>query len=154
MNADRHLHFGVGQPVDAPDGTLGRFLVRKTWNTQVVDELTPAAGDLAFYKHRFSGFFETDLDSTLKGLGVTDLIFTGWTTSVCVESTLRHAMFRDYRCVLLEDCAAEPIGDDLARTNHDASLLVVERLFGWVAKSSDLIAAFEGRAVKDEAPVA
>jgi ureidoacrylate peracid hydrolase len=67
------------------------------------------------------------------------LIFTGCTTSVCVESTIRDAGFRDYRCVLLEDCVAEPLGRDLPRSNHDATVLLVSRLFGWVTRSDELI---------------
>ena len=99
------------------------------------------------YKHRFSGFFETELDAVLRSLGATNLIFTGCTTSICVESTIRDAMFRDYRCLLLEDCTAEPIGAGLERSNHEASLLVIETLFGWVSSSADLIQGLERRAV-------
>lgn len=146
-NRDRHLFFGVGQSTDAPDGTKSRVLIRDTWNTDILAELRPAPEDTVVYKHRFSGFFETELDTLLRGLGITDLIFTGCTTSVCVESTLRDAMFRDYRCLLLEDCTAEPIGDGLTRSNHDASLLLIEALFGWVSNSADLIEALERRAV-------
>ena len=146
-NRDRHLFFGVGQEVDAPDGTKSRVLVRDTWNTEIVAELRPAPEDTVVYKHRFSGFFETELDALLRSLGVKDLIFTGCTTSVCVESTVRDAMFRDYRCLLLEDCTAEPIGQGLARSNHDASLLVVETLFGWVSSSAEFIEALERSAV-------
>lgn len=152
-NRDRHLFFGVGQSTDAPDGTKSRVLIRDTWNTEIVSELTPAPDDTVVYKHRFSGFFETRLDTLLRDLGVTDLIFTGCTTSVCVESTLRDAMFRDYRCLLLEDCTAEPVGDGLTRSNHDASLLVIEALFGWVSNSADVIAALEASAVGVQAPV-
>ena len=146
-NRDRHLFFGVGQSTEAPDGTPSRVLIRDTWNTEIVPELTPAPEDTVVYKHRFSGFFETELDAVLRSLGATDLIFTGCTTSVCVESTLRDAMFRDYRCLLLEDCAAEPIGNGLPRSNHDASLLVVETLFGWVSDSSEVTAALQRRSV-------
>ena len=56
--------------------------------------------------HRFSGFFQTDLDRVLKDRDITHLVVTGWTTSVCVESTVRDAMFRDYHCVVLVDCTA------------------------------------------------
>jgi ureidoacrylate peracid hydrolase len=143
----RHHHFGVGEAVTAPDGSPGRQLVRGTWNTAIVDELAPEPGDVVIEKHRFSGFYETDLDVELRQRGVTQLVFTGWTTSVCVESTVRDAMFRDYRCVVLEDCTAEPIGNSLPRTNHEATLLVVELLFGWVARSSDLITAMEEAAL-------
>jgi ureidoacrylate peracid hydrolase len=52
-------------------------------------------------------------------------------------------MFRDYICLLLTDCTAEPIGHGLARTNHDASLLVVQVLFGWISDSAAFIAALD-----------
>ena len=69
---------------------------------------------------------------------------TGWTTSVCVESTVRDAMFRDYHCVVLADCTAEPIGNDLLRSNHEASLLTIQLLFGWVSDSGRFIGALAG----------
>ena len=50
-------------------------------------------------------------------------------------------MFRNYRCFVLEDCTAEPIGAELTRTNHEASLLLIERLFRWVSVSGRLIEA-------------
>jgi ureidoacrylate peracid hydrolase len=131
-----HRKLGLGDPVAAPEGREGRVLVRDTWNTEILSELAPEDGDIVVPKHRFSGFFETDLDAILKERGITTLIFTGCTTSVCVESTLRDAFFRDYRCLLLEDCCAEPIGGDLVRSNHDASVLTIQTLFGWVSDSS------------------
>jgi ureidoacrylate peracid hydrolase len=63
------------------------------------------------------------------------LLVTGCTTSVCVEATVRDAMYRDYTCIVLEDCTAEPIGADLPRSNHDASLLTMETLYGWTSSS-------------------
>lgn len=147
VNHDRHLFFGAGQASAAPSGGESRVLVRDTWNTAIIDELAPEPQDTVVYKHRFSGFFETDLDARLRALGVRDLLFTGCTTSVCVESTVRDAMYRDYRCVVLEDCTAEPIGDGLPRGNHEASLLVIERLFGWVSDSGSVIEALERKAV-------
>jgi ureidoacrylate peracid hydrolase len=140
-NRTRHLHFGVGQKVLTPDGTEGRFLIRDTWNTDIVSELKPKTEDRVLYKHRFSGFFETELDDVLRHLGIKYLVVTGCTTSVCVESTVRDAMFRDYSCVLLEDCMGEPIGNGLPRSNHDASLLTMQTLFGWVSKSEEFVKA-------------
>jgi ureidoacrylate peracid hydrolase len=136
-----HLRLGMGNPVQAPDGRESQIMIKDTWNTDVLAELAPQDSDIVVSKHRFSGFFETDLDATLKELRVTSLIFTGCTTSICVESTLRDAFFRDYRCLLLEDCTAEPIGSDLPRTNHDASVRVIETLFGWVSDCAALDAA-------------
>ena len=139
----RHLRMAVGTTVKAPDGAESRILIRDTWSTDILPALAPVAGDLVVYKHRFSGFFETELDAMLKGRGINQLIVTGCTTSVCVESTIRDAMFRDYSCVLLSDCTGEPIGNDLPRSNHDASLLTIEVLLGWVSSSENFIGALE-----------
>jgi ureidoacrylate peracid hydrolase len=131
-NRDKHLGFGVGR---------GDFLIEGTWNTDIVSELAPRLGDLVISKHRYSGFFQTELDEVLRERDIRNLLFVGWTTSVCVESTVRDAFFRDYRCVVLADCTAEVVGSDLARTNHEASLLVIEGLFGWVADSASFVKA-------------
>ena len=125
-NRLRHLAMGVGQHVDAPDGTNSRVRVRDTWNTEIVNELAPQPSDVVVAKHRYSGFFETDLDDILRSRRITSLAFTDCTTSVCIESTLRDAFYRDYQCLLLTDCCAEAVGSDQARTNQDASLTVTE----------------------------
>jgi ureidoacrylate peracid hydrolase len=76
-NRVRHLHFGVGQQMNAPDGQEGRFLVRDNWGTAIVSELEPAPGDIEIWKTRFSGSYATELDATLQRLGATQLVFTG-----------------------------------------------------------------------------
>ena len=142
VNRTRHLQImHVGKTVRAPDGSESRILVRDTWNTEIVPELKPHAGDIVMYKTRFSGFYQTDLDATLKRLGIKHLIITGCTTSVCVDSTIRDAMFRDYQPVLLADCTGEPIGYGLPRSNHEASLLTIQVLLGWVSNSDEFIKA-------------
>lgn len=117
------------------------MLIRETWNTNIVQELEPESGEIVIYKNRFSGFFETELDDVLRRRGTRYLIVAGCTTSVCVESTIRDAMFRDYSCVLLEDRMGEPIGNNLPRSNHDASLLTMQTLFGWVSNSDEFLKA-------------
>jgi ureidoacrylate peracid hydrolase len=143
LNRVRSLRFGVGETVRAPDGRESRILIRDTWNTEILPELMPQAGDEVLYKTRYSGFFETDLDSRLKQREIKYLIFTGCTTSVCVDSTMRDAIFRDYMCVLLADCMSEPVGDDLPRSNHEASLLTAELGLGWVSDSDQFIQAVQ-----------
>ena len=146
-NFSRHSLLGVGTLVQAPNGDASRVLIRDTWNTDILAALTPLEEDVVIYKHRFSGFFETDLDAILKRKGINQLIITGCTTSICVESTIRDAMFRDYSCVLLEDCTAEPIGNGLPRSNHDASLLTIQMLLGWVSSSDNFVGALESRGI-------
>jgi len=108
----------LGEWMQTPSGVSGRILVEGTWNTEIVAALTGEPDDLVVTKHRYSGFYETDLDRELRAASVDTLIFAGATTSVCVESTLRDAFYRDYRCVLLSDCTAEPIGSQFSRGNH------------------------------------
>jgi ureidoacrylate peracid hydrolase len=141
----KHAFMSVGKRVVAPDGREGRVLVKDTWNTEIVPELAPQPGDVVVSKNRYSGFYETRLDAYLREWGVKDLVFTGCTTSVCVESTLRDAMFRGYRCLLLSDCVAEPLGADEVRSNHEASLLVIEKLFGWISSSREFLEAMNAR---------
>ena len=127
------LHLGV------KDGVLER----DTWGTDILDELKPDPEDAVLYKTRFSGFYKTELDELLKSWNAKHLIVTGCTTSICVESTVRDAFFRDYHCIVLEDCTAEPMGLDLTRSNHEASTLLFERIFASVSSSNDFIHAIE-----------
>jgi ureidoacrylate peracid hydrolase len=137
----KHLPLQAGADVTAPDGSSSRILIRDTWNTDIIDALTPGPEDLVLYKHRYSGFYDTDLDAQLRTRAVDTLVFVGATTSVCVESTVRDAMFRDYDCVVLEDCTTEPIAANAPRSNHEASLTVLELLFGSVTDSFALLDA-------------
>jgi ureidoacrylate peracid hydrolase len=138
----KHQPLKLGQPSIAPDGRPSRVLIRDTWNTEILAPLAAQPGDTVLWKHRFSGFFETELEAVLKRLGARSLVVTGCTTSVCVEATIRDAAYRDYRCVLLEDCAAEPLGSDAGRSNHHASLLTIEALLGWISTSEAFLTAF------------
>jgi ureidoacrylate peracid hydrolase len=142
-NWREHTNVHVGTKVRSPAGGESRILIRDTWNTDIIDELKPEQTDTVLYKTRFSGFYRTELDNQLKSRGAQYLVITGCTTSVCVESTIRDAMFRDYCPVLLSDCTGEPVGYRLPRSNHEATLLLVQELFGWVSTSDDLIKALQ-----------
>ena len=109
--------------------------------SDIVPELAPAPGDIIVVKPRWTGFYKTNLDAILRERGITTLVFTGGTTSNCLEATLRDAFFHDYRCLLLADCTWEPIGNRLSRSNYEATLLLVEVTYGWVSDSSNLVRA-------------
>lgn len=143
----KHVPLDVGAKITAPDGQPSRILIRDCWNTDIVHELSPQAGDVVVYKTRYSGFFQTELDEVLRRQQVERLIVVGATTSVCVESTVRDAMFRDYHCLVVSDATAEPIAADAPRSNHDASLLTLELLFAHVASSVDVVASLRSAAV-------
>jgi ureidoacrylate peracid hydrolase len=115
----------------------GKFLIRGSWDAEVVESLRPQPGDVVIQKSRYSGFRGTSLDVVLKTWGITYLIFTGIATNVCVESTVRDAFFLDYWPILISD-ATNNTGPAFTQ---QATLWNVEAVFGWVATSDDVLAA-------------
>ena len=73
---------------------------------------------------------------------MTYLVITGCTANICLDSTLRDAIFRDYLFVLLAE--ERVIGHGLPRSNHDASLLSAEVILGWVSDSERFPKALQG----------
>ena len=120
--------------------SVGHGLVEGTRGAEIVAALLPQPDDLVVVKKRFSGFSNTDLHTVLASRGMDTLLFAGGTTTVCVESTLRDAMFLEYNCVLLSDCTA-----DLDDALHDSAVARIDMFFGWVCTSTELVAAFADR---------
>lgn len=107
----------------------GTLLAKGGWDYQLVDELQPRPGDIVLPKPRYSGFFNTSLDSILRSRGVRHLVFTGIATNVCVESTLRDGFFLEYFGIVLAD-ATHQAGPAFAQ---QAALFNIETFFGWVS---------------------
>ena len=96
---------GVGLGTPLP-GTGAPVLEKGSWSAAVVDELPIEPADIQIDKYRMSGFWDTPLDSVLRNLGVTTLLFAGVNADQCVMCTLQDANFLGYDCVLLQDCTA------------------------------------------------
>jgi ureidoacrylate peracid hydrolase len=133
----------VGTEMTAPDGRPSRIHIENTWNTEILPEIAPLAGDIIITKRRWSAFYDTELDSKLRRLGTQYIIITGCTTSLCIESTIRDAAFRDYVCLLPADCTGQPERPDFKYSGHEASVKIIERAFGWVSTSEKIRKALE-----------
>lgn len=107
----------------------GTLLAKGGWDYELVDQLTPQPGDIVLPKPRYSGFFNTALDSMLRSRGIRHLVFTGIATNVCVESTLRDGFFLEYFGIVLED-ATYQAGPLFAQ---QAAIFNIETFFGWVS---------------------
>lgn len=116
----------------------GRFLAKGGWDYQLIDALQPAPGDIVVPKPRYSGFFNSALDSTLRARGIRNLVFTGIATNVCVESTLRDAFHLEYFAAVLADATHELGGPAI----QSAALYNIETFFGWVSSVEDFCATF------------
>ena len=131
---------GVGLG-DALPGSGAKVLERGSWSAAIVDELTADPSDIQVAKYRMSGFQDTELDSILRNLGVTTLMFAGINADQCVLCTLQDANFRGYDCLLLEDCAATTSPDYCVA----ATLYNVRQCFGFVVKSETIAAELVAR---------
>ena len=129
------LGAGVGIGSTAPTGAA--VLERGSWGAALVDGLVADDTDLWVHKHRMSGFWDTDLDSVLRNLDVSTLLFAGVNADQCVLATLVDAACLGYDAVLLEDaCATTSPG-----FCWDATLYNVRQCFGFTASLADLAAA-------------
>ncbi|OGP96136.1 MAG: isochorismatase [Deltaproteobacteria bacterium RBG_16_47_11] len=87
-------------------GRMKIHSLRGTKGSEVVNDLKPEPTDLVLPKRRFSAFFKTDLDQTLRMLGIDTIIVTGITVEVCVLMTAMDGLSHDFSVILLEDCTA------------------------------------------------
>jgi len=112
-----------------------------TRGVEVVDELAPNPNEYIIKKHRFSAFYNTELETVLRGLkgskegsdAIDTLIICGTVTNICCESTARDAFYRDYKVVFGSDiCSA--LSDEI----HNATLANME-IFGRVMGLEEIL---------------
>jgi ureidoacrylate peracid hydrolase len=116
----------------------GQLLARGGWDYELVDALKPQPGDITLHKTRYSAFFNSQLDSTLRARGIRNIVFVGIATNVCVESTLRDGFHLEYFGVMLED-ATHHLGPEAMQ---QATVYNVEKFFGWVSTVADFCGSF------------
>src|ERR1044072_3681255 len=106
----------------------------------------PQPGDIVLHKPRYSAFFNSQLDSTLRSRGIRNIVFVGIATNVCVESTLRDGFHLEYFGGMLEDVNHHLRPDFI----QAASVYNVEKFFGWVSTVADFCGTFGQMAEGEE----
>ena len=122
-------------------GPMGRILVRGEPGHDIIPELAPAAGEPVIDKPGKGAFYQTDLELMLKNREIDTLLVGGVTTEVCVNTTIREANDRGYRCIVMSDCCASYFPEF-----HQAGLAMIKAqggIFGWVTASPHLLAAMD-----------
>lgn len=92
---------------------------------EVIDELSPRPEERLIYKRRYSSFFGTELDLTLRELGVGELELTGVVTNICVLYTAADARMLNYRVVVNADAVA-----GIDEQSHRFALQEMEKTLG------------------------
>jgi len=122
---------GLGERI--PGGA--EILLKGSWGAQIVDELNPGEQDIHVTKHRFSGFWDTELDSILRNMGLTTLFFAGVNADQCVMTTLEDASFLGYDVLMLRDC----VGTTSPAYCMQATEYNVKLLYGFMTDSGALL---------------
>ena len=120
-------------------GPMGRVLVRGEPGHALIPELLALPGEIVIDKPGKGAFHATDLQARLESLGVRQLVVTGVTTEICVQSTVREANDRGYDCLVLSDCTASYFPEF-----HAAALKMIcaqGGILGWVSHSDYLLTA-------------
>jgi isochorismate hydrolase len=106
------------------------------WN--LIKSISPRENEPVIDKNRYSAFFGTSLDETLKYRKIEDLIITGVMTNCCCETTARDAFMRDYRVFFVSDATAT-VSEDL----HLASLKNLAFGFAHIVDTKKLCGSIE-----------
>jgi len=124
-------------------GPMGRILIRGEDGHDIIPELYPQRGEPIIDKPGKGAFWSTDLHAILQHRSVRQLIVTGVTTEVCVNTTVREANDRGYECLVLEDCVASYFPE----FHHTGLRMITAQggIFGWVARSPQLLEALHGQ---------
>jgi nicotinamidase-related amidase len=126
----------IGDP-----GPMGRILIRGEAGHDIIPELYPLDSEIVIDKPGKGAFYATELGDVLQKYGVENLLVCGVTTEVCVNTTVREANDRGYRCVVISDGCASYFPEF-----HEMGLNMIKAqggIFGWVADSASVLKAMQ-----------
>jgi nicotinamidase-related amidase len=125
---------GKGVKAIGDEGPMGRILIRGEAGHDIIPELYPLPTEPVIDKPGKGAFFATDLHAILQNRGITQLVVTGVTTEVCVNTTVREANDRGYECVGSYFPEFQEMGLKMIKAQGG--------IFGWVTHSSHILNAF------------
>ncbi|RKZ34964.1 hypothetical protein DRQ33_01000 [bacterium] len=133
----RHIH----HPDKIDVGIMGWWwegmCVEGTPESEIHHKIAPLPNEKQILKHRYSAFYNTDLETILRCMNIEDIVISGIMTNMCCESTARDAFYRDYRVFFLAD-ATGSINEKM----HLASLLNLAFGFAYITTTDDILAQF------------
>ncbi|HEV7577393.1 MAG TPA: isochorismatase family cysteine hydrolase [Caldimonas sp.] len=132
----------IGDP-----GPMGRVLIAGEPGADIIPALAPVPGEIVVDKPGKGMFWATGLHETLLERGISHLVFTGVTTEVCVQTSMREANDRGYACLVVEDGTESYFPEFKAAAL--AMIVAQGAIVGWHAPSAALLDAIEiGRAMR------
>jgi len=136
----RHVHHPDGMDAGIMGWWWQGMCREGTPESEIHDEIEPQPGEKVILKHRYSAFYNTDLETILRCLRVEDLVIAGIMTNMCCESTARDAYYRDYRLFFPAD-ATGSVNEQM----HLASLLNLSWGFACVNTTGEILNQLKDR---------
>jgi nicotinamidase-related amidase len=112
--------------------------VAGSFGAKVVDELRPEPDDYVIAKHRWSAFFQTHLELSLRSRRIDTMILCGGATEIGIASTAYAARDLDYDLVIVRDACSSP-----RRVAHDLFMDVVFPRFARVRTTDEVTSMIE-----------
>lgn len=105
--------------------------------------IAPEPNEPVIQKQLYSGFFETNLDSVLRGYGARNLVVVGFDSRICLGTTVVDAMYRNYRVVVLRDAVGTTEYPETKRDGWATFMAIrfIETNVGYTASTDEFIAA-------------
>ena len=128
---------GKGNLTIGDEGPMGRILVLGEPGNNIIEAVKPKPEEITINKPGKGAFYQTNLESVLQERHITHLIFTGVTTEVCVQSTMREANDRGYECLLVED-ATESYFPEFKQATLDM-IRAQGGIVGWTATTQQVL---------------
>ena len=122
----------------------GPVLERGSWGARIVAELDARKTDIHVDKHRLSGFWDNELDTILRRMDVTTLLFAGVNLDRCVLATMQDAAFIGYDPILLDDCSAT----SSPQYCSESARFLLRLLYGFVTTSTAVLKGLKRGASK------
>jgi len=130
----KHVH----HPDNLDSGIMGWWwkgmCTEGSAESEIHHDISPLPSEKEILKHRYSAFYNTDLETILRCLKIEDLVISGIMTNMCCDSTARDAYYRDYRVFFLADGTGS-INEEM----HLASLLNLAFGFAYVTTADRII---------------
>src|SRR5690349_14845069 len=110
-----------GRPGDPPRRSSPPKVASGSPDADVIPEIAPRPGDYVVKKHRWSTFFQTHLELSLRTAGIDTLMLAGGAVEVGVASTAYSARDLDLNLIILRDACFSP--------RPDVAEMMMDRIF-------------------------
>lgn len=134
----KHVHHADGIDAGIMAWWWEGMCIEGSRESEVSEEIAPLPHEKQVLKHRYSSFYNTDLETILRCQHIRDVVICGIMTNMCCETTARDAYQRDYRVFFPADATGS-----IVEEMHVASLLNLALGFAYVNTTDEIVSQIQ-----------